>query len=44
MVNMPQEIFMWEMEGNNTILQVKKQLILFFQMNTLLQNYSCNKL
>lgn len=23
-VNMPQEIFMWEMEGNNTILQVKK--------------------
>lgn len=23
-VNMPQEIVMWEMEGNNTILQVKK--------------------
>ena len=42
MVNKLQEIFMWEMEGKNTILQVKKSN-LFFQMNTLLQNYSGNK-
>lgn len=28
-VNMPQEIVMWEMEGNNTILQVKKSNLFF---------------
>lgn len=28
-VNMPQEIVMWEMEGNNSILQVKKVIYFF---------------